>query len=262
MGVKVKAWKGAWWLFIDHQGKRKAKRIGVGAEAKKRAKKAAGTIEARLNLGDLGVLAPDSAVPTFAAVAEGWLKKYPTRRAIRPSTIENYTSFTKRHLVPFFGTMPITEITPETIEDFIEAKRAPGGALRGGKGLSDASLTVGCVVLALILRRAQKDRLITSNPWELTEWSRAKRLEHVDPFTPVELRAMLGAAEAIGHDLAVLLRVWAQTGARAGEIFALRPEDVDLERGTIEVRRTWSRGRVGPTKTGRSRSVRDRKSVV
>src|SRR5437867_352873 len=163
MGVKVKAWKGAWWLFIDHQGKRKAKRIGVGAEAKKRAKKAAGTIEARLNLGDLGVLAPDSAVPTFAAVAEGWLKKYPTRRAIRPSTIENYTSFTKRHLVPFFGTMPITAITPETIEDFIEAKRAPG--------------------------------------------------------------------------------------------FALRPEDVDLERGTIEVRRTWSRGRVGPTKTGRSRSV-------
>ena len=26
MGVKVKEWKGAWWVFINHQGHRKAKR--------------------------------------------------------------------------------------------------------------------------------------------------------------------------------------------------------------------------------------------
>jgi integrase len=67
--------------------------------------------------------------------------------------------------------------------------------------------------------------------------------------------AILSAAEGIDHALAVLLRVWAQSGARAGEIFALRPEDVDRERGTILIRRTWSRERVGPTKTGRERSV-------
>jgi hypothetical protein len=27
MAVKVKQHKGAWWIFIDHRGKRKAKRI-------------------------------------------------------------------------------------------------------------------------------------------------------------------------------------------------------------------------------------------
>jgi hypothetical protein len=28
MAVKIRQHKGAWWLFIDHHGKRKAKRIG------------------------------------------------------------------------------------------------------------------------------------------------------------------------------------------------------------------------------------------
>jgi len=56
MGVKVREHRGAWWLFIDHKGQRKAKRIGVGPEAKKRAKAAAGELEAQLKLGELGVL--------------------------------------------------------------------------------------------------------------------------------------------------------------------------------------------------------------
>jgi integrase len=255
MGVKVREWKGAWWLFVDHKGKRKAKRIGIGKDAKREAKKHAKKIEARLILGDLGILAQAPAVPTFATVAEEWLRKYPMRHAIRPSTVENYTSFTRRHLIPYFGEMKITAITSETIEGFIEAKRASGGAVRGGKGLADAALKVSCFVLASILRRARKDRLITSNPWDDAEWSSARPIEHVDPFTPAELRAILGAAGAIDRDLAVLLRVWAQTGARAGEIFALRPEDMDHDRGVVLIRRTWSRKRLGPTKTGRERNV-------
>lgn len=42
---------------------------------------------------------------------------------------------------------------------------------------------------------------------------------------------------------------------RAGEVFGLRPEDLDLACGTALVRRTWTRGRIGPTKTGRERLV-------
>lgn len=35
MGVKVKEWKGAWWVFVDHQGRRKAKRAGPGPRGRK-----------------------------------------------------------------------------------------------------------------------------------------------------------------------------------------------------------------------------------
>jgi hypothetical protein len=37
VGVKVIDWKGAWWLDISHKGRRKRKRIGTGASAKKAA---------------------------------------------------------------------------------------------------------------------------------------------------------------------------------------------------------------------------------
>ena len=38
MGVKAREWKGAWWVFVNHQHQRKARRIGGGADGKKAAK--------------------------------------------------------------------------------------------------------------------------------------------------------------------------------------------------------------------------------
>jgi hypothetical protein len=49
MAVKVKQHKGKWWIFIDHQGKRKAKCIGM---SKRAADEVAGKIEAKLKLGE------------------------------------------------------------------------------------------------------------------------------------------------------------------------------------------------------------------
>ena len=51
MGVTVRERDGAWWLFVNHQGKRKAKRVGVGDTGKTAARKAAEKIQARLVLG-------------------------------------------------------------------------------------------------------------------------------------------------------------------------------------------------------------------
>jgi integrase len=46
-----------------------------------------------------------------------------------------------------------------------------------------------------------------------------------------------------------------QSGMRAGEVCGLQWQDLDLQGGTALVRRTWSRQRLGPTKTGHERSV-------
>ena len=51
MGVTVREKNGAWWLFINHEGRRKSKRVGPGAEGRKAAKLAAGKIQARLPWG-------------------------------------------------------------------------------------------------------------------------------------------------------------------------------------------------------------------
>ncbi|SPD73829.1 hypothetical protein PITCH_A200001 [uncultured Desulfobacterium sp.] len=54
MAVKIREkpnGSGVWWLFIDHQGKRKSKKVGD----KKTALEAARKIEAKLVLGDFNL---------------------------------------------------------------------------------------------------------------------------------------------------------------------------------------------------------------
>jgi integrase len=259
MGVKVREKNGAWWLFIDHRGKRKAKCVGTGKAGKRAAEAAAEKIQSKLTLGDLSIFDPPAEVTnvdTFAEVAQEWLTKCPTLHAIRPTTLDNYRSFMTQHLLPALGHLPITEVTTTTIEDFIEAKRLPGGSIRfQGKPLSDASLRTGLLTLRLILRRAVRTKRIPANPMHEVEWRGTPRINNVDRFTGEELRAVLAAAGERDADLATLLRLWAQSGMRAGEVCGLQWQDLDLVAGTAIVRRTWSRQRLGPTKTGHERSV-------
>lgn len=261
MGVTVREkpkGSGVWWVFVHNAGRRRARRVGTGKRGKQLAEAAAIKIKARLLDGDVTDLAPASANPaptavTFAQLAEEWRTWYPVVHGIRPGTMENHESFLRTHLLPFFGAQLVTAITPDQVEDFIAAKRGLGGSVRrAGKGLADSSLSVGLVTLSLILGRAVRRGLLPANPVDQADWRATPQADTVDPFTRPELRAILSAASP---DVAVLLRVWMQGGFREGEVLALRRSDLDFEQGTARVDRTWSRGRLGPTKTGAPRIV-------
>src|SRR2546428_2440034 len=259
VGVKVKEWKGAWWVFVDPQGRRKAKRAGPGSRGRTLRGAAATTAAAKLLDGDTSVLVKPqkpATAPAFAEVVDEWLRKYPALHAVRPATMDNYRVLTDKPRIPCFGSVPVSDITAQSIEDFIEAKRAPGGSVRWpGKALSDGSLRTGLLALRLILQRAVRMKGLAAKPIKEIEWRGAQRIDQVDPFSGPELRALLAAARRIDPDFAALLHVWAQSGVRAGEVCGLQWQDVDLEAGTALVQRTWSRHRLGPPKTGRARKV-------
>ena len=52
MATRIKHHKGAWWIFINHKGKRKAKRIG---SSKRAAEIAAEKIQAKIALGQFEI---------------------------------------------------------------------------------------------------------------------------------------------------------------------------------------------------------------
>jgi hypothetical protein len=170
MGVRVGRRKDRpsdeWWLFVDYKGRRTKRRFGRGKKAKVAADALAVQLKARLALGDSGVFENERrAELTFKELAEEWLAKYPLVNSISQTTVENYTSFTRKHLIPYFGTLPVSAITPEKVEDFIAAKRNPGGSARfDEKPLSESSLRTGLITLRLILQRAVKAKLLPGNP--------------------------------------------------------------------------------------------------
>ena len=103
MAVKVRERKGAWWLYVDHKGRRKAKCVGVGPRAKKAATAAAEKIQAKLALGDLSVF-EDNRTPavTLREHVDNWLKDYVAVH-LKAGTEEKYRAIMEAALAPDTG---------------------------------------------------------------------------------------------------------------------------------------------------------------
>ena len=112
MGVKVKHWKGAYWLFINHNGKRKARRVGVGRAGQRAADAAAIKIQARLAEGDTGPLedSTTAAPTTFRSYAESWVETH-AKQACKFSTTRVYRTNLNRHILPILGDRPVATIS-------------------------------------------------------------------------------------------------------------------------------------------------------
>jgi Phage integrase, N-terminal SAM-like domain len=79
---------------------------------------------------------------TFADAAAEWLRFIEEDRARKPSTLSDYRSALKAHLLPAFGSQPLEAITPEQIDAWrprrwgircsssrLAARRVSGGSL-------------------------------------------------------------------------------------------------------------------------------------
>lgn len=150
MGVNVRKFKGTWYVFIDFNGRRKAKKIGTRQAAEEVRRE----IEARLALGDLSCLDKAPPVPTFEAYAERWVQT-DALATCKLSTIDFYRDYQKRYILPKFGQMQLTAITRDAIKGVI-AELGARGLARNIIRLAIASLRV--------LSAAVEDAIITSNP--------------------------------------------------------------------------------------------------
>jgi integrase len=190
-----------------------------------------------------------STVPLFADVAKRALALHASLNSLSAATIANHESYLKLHLVPTFGAKPVAleHFNRLALKEFIAQQRTV---------MQDSTLRASLPTLSIVLDHAQERGLLVSNPLRSADrlW-RPKAPAEVDPFTPEQIRAVLAAAAAVDPDFGALVQLLAQTGARPGEGLGLRRCDVDLERAEIHIEGSWSRHRLGPTKTRRTRVV-------
>ena len=267
MGVKVREkvnGSGEWWVFINHQGRRKAKRVGVGRSGKKAAELVALKISARLAGGDTGPLDPPSAptpaasVPTFKEYAERWLETVGSVR-LRPSTVEQYRNRLRVRIYPVLGRLPLTSLTREA------ARTALGDMVRAGnlrtpdKPVARATVREAVTTLSTILSTAVEDGLIPANPCTRLRKhignTGGQEAYEVEVFTRDELPRLLAVAERDYLGWYPFVLCLARTGMRLGEVVALRWADIDLEGRVILVRRSQRKGRVSEPKSGKARRV-------
>jgi integrase len=117
-------------------------------------------------------------------------------------------------------------------------------------GLSARTVRMIHTTLHKAMKQAVRWSLIPRNVTESVTPPREQSLE-MRPLDEGQVKSLLRVARGERFEALYVLAV--TTGMRSGELLGLRWEDVDLEAGTLQVRRTIFNGRVEAPKTAKGR---------
>ena len=246
MGVNVRERNGAWWIFINHHGQRRARRIGAGTSGKKAAQQVAQQIQARLALGQTAFDSQSAGI-TLDAYAETFLQRIEHIR--KPSTHESYQQTLTREIKPILGKLDLRAITREKVKALAMA------GLKQGQSPKTVQNIIRC--LSSLFSHAVEDNLVAVNPALkpgkfLPKISKRRK---IDPLTREEVAVLIETAKRRLPRYYPLFLCAARTGLRMGELLALQWQDVDWQGRFIEVRRNFTHWQLTTPKSGESRRV-------
>ena len=185
---------------------------------------------------------------TVGRYLERWLTDI-VRDTVKATTYESYERLIRLHLVPTLGRLKLKNLTTTHVRGLYREKL--------DHGLSPTSVQRVHALLHKALKQPVHDGLVPRNITETVKAPRQSRKE-ISTLTREQARHFLNTAK--GDRLAALYLLAIHTGLRQGELLGLKWHDVDLDRGTLQVRRILSAAKEGPTfttpKSNKGRSVR------
>jgi integrase len=177
-----------------------------------------------------------------------WLEA--TESSQRPRTVYENGRKIDARIRPALGDIRLDRLEPDVIDAAYRQWLA--------EGLSPATVHKYHSILSAACRQAVKWGWIDRAPTERCSPPSPERHQMLVP-TPERLTQLLRAAEEHDPVLAATVALAALTGARRGELVALRWSDIDLAIGKVRIARslTVSRGEqhTGPTKTHQARDL-------
>jgi integrase len=222
-------------------GKRKTRYVTV------RGKRADAERELRAVLyrHDKGVAIDPSKI-TVAQFLDEWLSDVASQR-VAPKSLERYRGLVENQIKPHLGTIPLQKLRPANVAGWIQT-------LIGLGKLSTRSIRHAHGVLRTALNHAAAIEVVERNVASIIKPPTLERSE-ITTLKEDEIADTLEKME--GHSLYPIVALAIGTGARRGEIAALRWSDLDIDAATVRIERSLEQTkdglRIKPPKTAAGR---------
>ncbi len=175
-----------------------------------------------------GLILVDTRNATLREFLDNWFKA--VQPTVKPRTYEQYSDAIRLHIAPTLGRYRLADLRPDHLQRLYAEKLK--------EGLSARTVQIAHAVLRHALGDACAWGFVARNVCLAAKAPRPKRVE-LNAWTPEEARQFLEGIR--GERLEGLYRLALACGPRAGELVGLKWEDVDLTRGTVQIRRTLQR---------------------
>jgi integrase len=228
MGVKVRQRGANWYVFVDYQYQKKAKKVGPGKAGFDAANELAAQWRAQIALGQFSFEREGKKV-TFEDYAEKWLRTYVG--GLKAGTQEKYAEILRVHWFPRLGHHSLSGISRAELKAVIEAKL---------KTHSRSTVTLMIDVVRGCLQAAVEDKIIETNPAaRLGKLFPMRRALSKATIAPGIIALVLGELHRQRSTIYGPAFILSRAGLRLGEVLTLRVGDVDHERKGLIVRTTW-----------------------
>ena len=165
---------------------------------------------------------------TIREIADAW--KNEKRPYVKQSTFAAYMLTLENHLLPYFGDM--TDLSEQTVQSFVLGK------LNGG--LSIKTIKDILIVLKMIMKHGVKNKWMEYAEWDI-KYPTTATPPAIEALTVANHKKILNYIKGNFSFQALGIYICLTTGLRIGEICALRWEDINVQSGTLQVKRTIER---------------------
>ena len=171
---------------------------------------------------------------TIGELCEAWFSV--AEPDLSPSVAPQYRVLLDNRILPTWGDTPLRRLTTADLDWWYSDLRRTG-RLDGTGGLSANSVRRIHSVLRRALDQGVRWGWLATNPAADAMVPRVHRKPMALP-DPTDVQRLIAASERINSSLPAFLRLAAVTGARRGELCALRWGDVDFDQGRLTIARS------------------------
>ena len=157
---------------------------------------------------------------------------------LKPSTIDNKRFLINLKITPFFGKMPLNEIKPTDVRRW--QNQLTSYRDESGQPYSQTYLKTINNQLTAIFNYAVKYYSLKENPCHKAGGMGKKNAEEMQFWTKDEFTAFLEAVMDKPASYTIFMTLY-YTGMREGELLALTPADIDLDKSTIRINKSYQR---------------------